>query len=129
MRPKIRLQDEAERKELAAAWAEGERHSQRIRLQVMKLACTGQHTMDEIAELAGGGRRSVARRIRALREHGVAGLQPKPKGGRPPGRVLIDDKAAAELLADLHPGKWKRARDIRTGLAKERKIKVRLSGV
>ena len=129
MRPKIRLHDEGQRKELAAAWAEGESHPQRIRLQVMKLAYTGQHTMDEIAELAGCGRRSVARWIRAFREHGVGGLQPKPKGGRQQGSVLIDDKVGAELLADLHTGKWKRARDIRLWLAKERKIKVTLSGV
>ena len=129
MRPKIRLQDEAQRRELAAAWAEGETHPERRRLQVMKLAYTGQHSMDEIAELVGVGRRSVARWIKAFRTAGVAGLKSKPKGGRQPGSVLIDDQVAAELLADLPAGKWKRARDIRTWLAKERKIKVTLSGV
>jgi hypothetical protein len=40
MRPKIKLHDEEQRKELAAAWAEGGKHPQRIRLQVMKLAYT-----------------------------------------------------------------------------------------
>lgn len=129
MRPKIKLHDEAQRKELAAAWAEGEKHPQRIRLQAVKLAYTGQHSLDEIADLVGCGRRSVARWIQAFRENGAAGLRPKPKGGARPGSVLIDEKAAAELLADLHTGKWKRARDIRTWLAKERKIKVSLSGV
>ena len=129
MRPKIRLQDEAQRKALAVAWAEGEKHPQRTRLQVVKLAYTGQHSLDEIAGLTGHGRRSVARWIQAFRTHGVAGLRPKPKGGRRPGSVLIDEKVAAELLADLHTGKWKRARDIRTWLAQERKIKVTLSGV
>jgi transposase len=80
MRPKIRLHDEAQRKELAAAWAEGEKHPQRIRLQVVKLADTGQHSLDEIADLVGCGRRSVARWIQAFRENGMAGLRPKPKG-------------------------------------------------
>lgn len=129
MRPKIRLKDEAQRKELAAAWAEGEKHPQRSRLQVVKLAHTGQHSLDEIAELVGCARRTVARWIKVFRADGVAGLKPKPKGGRRSGSVLIDDKVATELLADLQAGKWKRARDIRTWLAKERKIKVTLSGV
>ena len=38
---------------MTAAWAEGEKHPQRTRLQVVKLAYTGQHTMDEIAEGVG----------------------------------------------------------------------------
>lgn len=129
MRPKIRLKDEAQRQELAAAWAEGEKHPQRARLQVVKLAYTGQHSLDEIAELTGRGRRTVARWIQVFRVNGVAGLQTKPRGGRRPGSVLIDEKVATELLADLHTGKWKRARDIRTWLAKEHKVKVTLSGV
>src|ERR1035437_8608537 len=124
MRPKIRLHDEEQRKELAAAWAEGEKHPQRIRLQVVKLAYTGQHSLDEIADLVGCGRRSAARWIQFCGKKGVAGLRPKPKGGARPGSVLIDEKVGAELLADLHTGKWKRARDIRPWLAKERKIKV-----
>jgi len=129
MRPKIRLKDEAQRQEVAAAWAEGEKHPQRARLQVVKLAYTGQHSLDEIAGLTGRGRRTVARWIQAFRAGGVAGLQTKPRGGRRSGSVLIDEAAAAELLAGLKTGKWKRARDIRTWLAKERKVKVTLSGV
>ena len=49
--------------------------------------------------------------------------------GACPGSILIDDHVATELLADLHTGRWKRAGDIRTWLAKESKIKVSLSGV
>lgn len=78
MRPKLRLTDEQKRAELKAACLDKQNGIEAERLQTIKLAYSGHHTMDEIAERVGGGRRSVARWVKAFRQEGVAGLLSNP---------------------------------------------------
>lgn len=129
MRPKLWLRDEQKRAELNAAWEDEGCGVERERLQAIKLAHTGHHTMDEIADLVGCGRRSVARWVKAFREEGVAGLKAKPRGGRREKRVIVDEPTSAALMEGLRKGTWKRARDIQQWLSKEKKTKLSLPGL
>jgi transposase len=129
MRPKLRLTDEEQRAQLQAEWKDEHSKIERERLQTIKLAYSGQHTMDEIAELVGKGRRSVARWVKVFRQDGVAGLKAKPRGGARAKRTLVTEPTAADLIEGLKVGRWKRARDIQQWLLKEKKTKLSLPGL
>jgi len=129
MRPKLRLTDEQKRAELKTAWADELCGIERERLQAIKLAHTGHHTLDEIAELVDRGRRSVARWVKAFRQDGVAGLRAKSRGGRRAKRVIVDEPTEAALLEGLKRGQWKRAKDIQRWLLTEKKTKLSLPGL
>jgi len=129
MRPKLRLTDEEKRSELKTAWADQDGEIERERLQAIKLAYTGHHTMDEIAELVGRGRRSVARWVKAFRQDGVGALKSKPRGGARAKRTLVSEPTKEALVEGLKTGRWKRARDIQQWLQTEKKTKLSLPGL
>ena len=129
MRPKLRLIDEQKRAELKAACLDKQNGIEAQRLQTIKLAYSGHHTMAEIAELVGRGRRSVARWVKAFRQEGVAGLRSKPRGGLRQKRVIVDEPTGEALLEGLKVGRWKRARDIQRWLQTEKKAKLSLPGL
>lgn len=101
----------------------------RVRLHVIRLAYTGVHSLEEIAELTGRARSMVVRYIDAFREKGVEGLYAKPKGGRREKRCTLNEASQEGLIAGLKEGKWKRARDIQEWLEKRHGQKMSLGGL
>jgi transposase len=129
MRPKIKLMDEPGRAAVKAALAAATDPALRRRLHAVRLAFRGQLTLTEIAATLDCARSSVAAYVRRFRQDGVAGLGLKPRGGARARRTKVAAATTAALLAGLHQGQWKRAKEIRHWLADQRGTRLSLAGV
>lgn len=115
MKPKIKLVDDKASEELKALLAGGEQAGlPKPRLMAVRLAFTGQHSLEEIAELTGMARSRVIEWIKRFRAEGVEGLRNKPRGGARAARTQVTKQAEAGLREGLKEGRWKRAEEIQT---------------
>lgn len=108
----------------AAYQASEEKHA-RERLLAIRLGQQGQYTLQEIGEIVGRSRSTIARWVKAFRQGGIEGLlrrQHKGSAGRVPEAVQ------QAIVEGLRQGSWKRAREIQAWLA-QRGISLTCSGV
>ena len=113
MKPKIKLVDEQGRKEVKALLAGEEQAGvPKARLMAVRLAFTGQHSLEEIAELTGMARSRVIEWIGRFRKEGVQGLKNKPRGGAKAGSTQVTPSAESGLIEGLKEGRWKRAEEV-----------------
>lgn len=129
MRAKIKLVDEAGRQAVKAAMINESDQELKVRLQAVRLAYTGQHTLSQIAELVDRARSSAAEYIRLFRKGGVEALRPKARGGKRARSTKIDQETTEALLAGLLEGRWKRAKEIHAWLEKRKGPEMTLSGI
>jgi len=121
-RPKIKLIIEtALRREVERRFRETREVRQRERFQAVLLACGGQHTLQEIAEVIGRARSTVQRYLERFGTGDVEALLrcEKPKGkpselGRP---EILED-----LRAGLAKGQWRTASQIAAWLKEKHNI-------
>jgi transposase len=107
------LVDEKVRKEVEALLAgQGQAGLPKARLMAVRLAFTGQHSLEKIAELTGMARSRVIEWIRRFRTEGVQGLMNKPRGGAKEGCTQLSQRAEAGLIQGLNEGRWKRAEEV-----------------
>ena len=97
------------------------------RLLAARLAASGQLTAVQIAEQLGISRRRFFDWMNALQAGGLAGLLERQHGGGAAPQVKGD--AHKELLAGLHAGQWKRAKEIQHWLRARHRIRLTLPGV
>ena len=108
-----------------AAYQASEEKHDRERLLAIRLGQRGQSTLQEIGELVGRSRSTIARWVHAFRQGGIEGLlQRRHKGSA--GRV--PESLQQALVEGLRQGRWKRAREIQAWLA-QRGIPLTCSGV
>ena len=96
------------------------------RLLAIQMAQQGGWHIADIAKTLDPGHATIERWIRAYRQSGIDGLLKKKHHTRKP-RLSPDDIDA--LSQGLLSGRFKRAKEIRQWLKKERGIKMTLSGV
>ena len=108
----------------AAYRASAEKHD-RERLLAIRLGQQGHSTLQEIGELVGRSRSTIARWVKAFRQGGIEGLLRRQHKGRA-GRVPASLQQA--LVEGLRQGRWKRAREIQAWLA-QRGSPLTCSGV
>jgi transposase len=129
MKPKIKLVDGPGRQDVKALLAGEEQAGlPKARLMAVRLAFTGRHSLDEIAELTGMGRSRVVEWIRRFRTEGVQGLKNKPRGGAKAGSTLVTPSAEAGLIEGLKEGRWKRAEEVQSW-AKSQGVNLSRPGV
>lgn len=105
-----------------AAW-------QRLRLQVVHLACKGQLTQAQIAEQSGCGERSVARWVEVTRQGGLEALLARqstaPKSGQTSAPMQqLPEAVRLQLDAGLQEGRWTSATQAQRWLRKEHGIEA-----
>jgi len=100
-----------------------------VRLQAIRLAYTGLHTLEEIAQITGRARSMVVRYINGFRKEGVKALHSKPKGGKREKRCTLDEKSQQGLIDGLKAGKWKSVREIQEWLQKTHLQKMSVGGL
>ncbi len=82
MKAKIKLMDEQGRKDVKALLAGEEQAGlPKAWLMAVRLAFTGRHSFDEIAELTGMGRSWIVESVRGFRTVAVQGFLNKPSVG------------------------------------------------
>jgi transposase len=123
MRPKVKLVDEAGYRAVQEALSTEAEPARRQRLQAVKLAYGGAHSLEEIAHSLGCARSAVIKWLGYFRAEGISGLRERRSD-----RAQIDPQSVQQLLEGLRLGRWKRAKDIRTWL-QGRGVKMKLSGV
>lgn len=119
------------RPELAAEVEAGLRRggSARVmqRLNALRLAMGGEHTLEQIAAAAGRSRRAVAQWMHLARAGGVAAALASHQGrGQQP---QVAGKAWRELRQGLARARWRRAKEARAWLEERHHIKLSLSGM
>jgi transposase len=113
MKPKIKLVNDQGREEVKGLLAGEEQTGlPKARLMAVRLAFTGQHSLEEIADLTGMARSRVIEWIKRFRAEGVEGLKSKPRGGAKAARTQVTQEAEAGLRKGLKEGRWKRAEEI-----------------
>lgn len=99
----------------AAYQASREPHA-RERLLAIRLAQQGTYTLQEIGQMLGRGRATIARWVKAFRQGGIELLVTRRHKGR---RGRVPESLQQELLEGLRQGRWKGARAIQTWLAEQ----------
>ena len=97
----------------AAYQASAEKHD-RERLLAIRLGQQGHYTLQEIGQIVGRGRSTIARWVQAFRQGGIEGLLRRRHKGSA-GRVSAS--LQQELCEGLRQGRWKHAREIQAWLA------------
>lgn len=88
----------------------------RERLLAIRLGQQGRYTLQEIAEIVGRGRATVARWVQAYRAGGIPGLLRREYSGR---RGRVSESLLEELRKGLRQGHWKSAAEIHRWLEKQ----------
>jgi transposase len=97
------------------------------RLQAVRLALGGEHTLQQIAVAVGRARSCVMKWMRITRELGLDELLGRHQGrGRAP---RVGAKALKGLREGLRRGRWKRAADAAAWLRERHRVHLSDSGV
>ena len=129
MKAKIKLVNEQGRNEVEAQLAGEEQAGlPKARFTAVRLAFTGQHSLEEIAELTGMARNRGIEWIGRFRKEGVEGLKNKPRGGAKAGSTQVTPSAEVGLIEGLKQGRWKRAEEVQRG-AKSQGLNLSRPGV
>lgn len=97
------------------------------RLTALRLAMSGEHTLEEIGAVVGRSRRAVAQWMHVARAEGVAAVLASHQGRGQ--RPRVAGKAWRELRQGLTRGRWRRAKETRAWLEERHHIKLSLSGM
>ena len=108
-----------------AAYQVSQEKHDRERLLTIRLAQRGHYTLQEIGEIVGRGRATIARWVQAFRQGGIELLLTRRHKGSA-GRVSASLQQA--LWEGLRQGRWKCAREIQAWLS-QRGIPLTCSGV
>jgi hypothetical protein len=119
------------RPELAAEverrWRAGGSKREVERLQAVRLALKGEHTLAEIGAAVGRARSRVAEWMKTVRTEGLAALLGKHQGrGRAP---RVQGRAWTELRKGVRRGRWKRAVETQAWLAQRHGVALSLNGM
>lgn len=122
-KPRTRIVVSAEqRTELEQAYRRAEAVWQRERLQAVRMACSGQHTQEEIAQEVGCVRRTIQAWLDAWRQGGLAQLLKREKPGAHPS-PLQDPDLQAQWKQKLAAGDFRTAPQMARWLWAEHGIK------
>jgi transposase len=108
-----------------AAYQSSMEKRDRERLQVIRLGQRGAYTLQEIGDIVGRGRATIARWVKAYRVGGISGLLTRRYAGSI-GRM--SESMLEALSKGLYEGRWKSAGEIQSWL-KEQGIGLSRSGV
>lgn len=97
------------------------------RLQAVRLAMKGEHTLEEIGAAVGRARSRIGAWMKIAREEGLASLLGRHQGrGRAP---QVKGRAFTELRKGVRRGRWKRALEAQHWLEQRYGLKLSLTGM
>lgn len=97
------------------------------RLTALRMALSGEHTLEQIGKVVGRSRRAVAQWMHVARNQGVAAVLASHQGRGQPPRVA--GKALRELRQGLARGRWRRIKEARAWLEERHHVTLTLSGM
>ncbi len=116
------LAEEVERR-----WDQGGSKREMERLQAVRLAMKGEHTLEAIGEAVGRARSRIGEWMKIVREEGLAALLQRHQGrGRAP---QVHGRAFAELRKGVRRGRWKRALEAQHWLEQRYGLHLSLNGM
>jgi len=127
MRPKLKITGPGTFEEVKEAFLRESDVKRRRKLQTIRLGFSGEHSTEEIAQIAGCSKSSVTKWVRAYREGGMDGLLQTNYGiGRP---ASLNEAICSELLEGLRSGRWKRTKEIRKWLQQKHGVELSYGGM
>lgn len=110
---KLKVEGPASREAIGAAYrASSEKHA-RERLLAIRLGQEGKYTLQQIGDMLGRGRATIARWVQAYRAGGIEGLLERRPQGSAAG---VSEELQQQLVSGLREGRWKGALKIRAWL-------------
>jgi len=110
---KLKVEGAASAEAIEAAYrASSEKHD-RERLLAIVLGQQGKYTLQQIGDILGRGRATIARWVQAYRAGGIEGLLERRHQGSAAG---VSEELQQHLVSGLREGRWKGALEIRAWL-------------
>ena len=96
------------------------------RLTALRLAMSGEHTLEQIGKIVGRSRSRIIEWMRVARSEGVEALLGRHQGrGR---KAQVEGKAFKELRHGVRRGRWKRAKEAQAWLKQRHGVSLSEAG-